>query len=617
MPLSGTCPAPKLALSSGSCEFGQVTLNDSSTASIELRNQSITSLSVNQIATQTQSFSVSQAVPVTIGGNDSIALQVEFRPVGFGRFTDTLTIQSNGGIGKVALSGISPYPTAILSKTASSFPSAVIGTIYRDSLSVKDTTINKLAIDSVFTKTRWFTAGLSKDTCGLNDSLFARITFTPDSARAYTDTLYLVNNSMTPLIKIPVSANVPAPVLNVPTTALSLLPVARTDSSSLDVTIHDPSINALTITALTTETNAFHVRTALPLTVQGKDSVKVQVLFVPTSFGSFLDTLTISSNGGNSKIPLSSSSPYPVAMLTHKNLDYGTVPVGSSQLLDVTVKDSSINALSIDSLYTKTKEYKVSLSRGTVKSQDSAQINVTFTPDTTGVFNDTLYIHNNSQTPLYRLPLSGSSPMPEIAVTNVLSDFTAKAGQSGTQSVRVTNGSINVLVLDSAKTQTKYFKVTTTFPDTVIKGDTASVEISFLPDSVQSYTDTLYVYSNAGSPTVIALSGTGSTPTGILREGNAIPTVYELYQNYPNPFNPTTTIKFALPTQSQVTVTIYDILGREVKELVNDRLQAGYYHFSWNASRYASGVYFYRIVAQSLSGDRKSFVKVNKLLLLK
>ena len=95
------------------------------------------------------------------------------------------------------------------------------------------------------------------------------------------------------------------------------------------------------------------------------------------------------------------------------------------------------------------------------------------------------------------------------------------------------------------------------------------------------------------------------------------PESFHLKQNYPNPFNPTTTIKFALPTQSQVTVTIYDILGREVKELVNDRLQAGYYHFSWNASMYATGVYFYRIVAQSLSGDRRSFVKVKKLLLLK
>ncbi len=96
-----------------------------------------------------------------------------------------------------------------------------------------------------------------------------------------------------------------------------------------------------------------------------------------------------------------------------------------------------------------------------------------------------------------------------------------------------------------------------------------------------------------------------------------VPVTASLSQNYPNPFNPTTTIKFGLPKQSQVSLVVYDILGREVKELLNDKLQAGYYHFTWDATRFASGVYFYRIEAQSLSGDKKSFVEVKKLLLLK
>ena len=617
IPLSGICPAGRLLLGNSSLTYGSVPIGDSLGNILAIKDSSVTGITIKAISTKLQSFHTNVALPFTINGNDSIGLNVWFVPSGYGGFVDTMTIQSNGGTAHIPLSGSSPYPTAILSKTSASFSSSVIGTTYHDSLSIKDTTINKLTIDSAYTRTKWFTASLSKDTCGLNDSLFARVTFTPDSATSYTDTLYLVNNSMTPLVKIPLSGNVPAPVLSVPAAAVMLPQAATTDSSSLDVTIHDPSINPLTVSSLSLMTNAFHIRTALPLTVQGKDSAKVHIVFLPGSFGTFNDTLSIVSNGGTAHIPLSSSSPYPIALISHQSIDYGMVPLGTGQTQNVVVRDSSINALSIDTIYTKTKEYKVSLSRGTVNPADSLTISMTFTPDTTGDFNDTLYIRNNSQTPLYRLPLSGSSPMPEIAVANVLSAFTAKAGQSGTQSVRFTNSSINVLVLDSAKTMTKYFKVTTTFPDTVIKGDTASVEISFLPDSVQSYTDTLYVYSNAGSPTVIALNGTGSTPTGILREGSAIPTVYELYQNYPNPFNPTTTIKFALPTQSQVSVTIYDILGREVKDLVNDRLQAGYYHFSWNASRYASGVYFYRIVAQSLTGDRKSFVQVKKLMLVK
>lgn len=66
-----------------------------------------------------------------------------------------------------------------------------------------------------------------------------------------------------------------------------------------------------------------------------------------------------------------------------------------------------------------------------------------------------------------------------------------------------------------------------------------------------------------------------------------------------------------------MSVIVYDILGRQVSQLVNDRLQAGYYQFTWNAPGYASGVYFYRIVAQSLVDEKKDFVEVKKLMLVK
>lgn len=252
-----------------------------------------------------------------------------------------------------------------------------------------------------------------------------------------------------------------------------------------------------------------------------------------------------------------------------------------------------------------------------ITPNNSITVPVWFKPASFGTFHYSLTITSTGGNA--KIPLTGSSPTPVISLVNPSSSFTAKAGQSQLESIKVTDGSINPLVVDSAKTQTQYFKFSgKTFPDTVRQSDTASIAILFSPDSVRSYEDTLFIYSNATATSItVALSGTGSTPTGIMREGNAIPTVYELYQNYPNPFNPTTTIKFALPEQSQVTVTIYDVLGREVKELVNDKLQAGYYHFSWNASQFASGIYFCRIVAQSITGDRKDFVQVKKLVLIK
>jgi len=89
-----------------------------------------------------------------------------------------------------------------------------------------------------------------------------------------------------------------------------------------------------------------------------------------------------------------------------------------------------------------------------------------------------------------------------------------------------------------------------------------------------------------------------------------VPSELTLSQNYPNPFNPNTTIKFELPRASQVSLRVYDILGREVSVLVHERRNAGVHEVKFNGSNLASGVYFYRLQA----GD---FTETKRLLLLK
>jgi hypothetical protein len=95
------------------------------------------------------------------------------------------------------------------------------------------------------------------------------------------------------------------------------------------------------------------------------------------------------------------------------------------------------------------------------------------------------------------------------------------------------------------------------------------------------------------------------------------PARYDLNQNYPNPFNPSTTIKFNVPEASNVTLRIYDIVGREVTTLVNNYFAAGYHSVSWNAGAMASGVYFYRITVTSVNGQKQSFIEERKLILMK
>ena len=98
--------------------------------------------------------------------------------------------------------------------------------------------------------------------------------------------------------------------------------------------------------------------------------------------------------------------------------------------------------------------------------------------------------------------------------------------------------------------------------------------------------------------------------------GSDIPTSFALDQNYPNPFNPSTTIRFGLPSAGNVSLIIYDVLGREVTTLVKGTLNAGYHTATWNASSVASGVYFARLTVTNEFG-KVAFNKVTKLLLMK
>jgi hypothetical protein len=98
---------------------------------------------------------------------------------------------------------------------------------------------------------------------------------------------------------------------------------------------------------------------------------------------------------------------------------------------------------------------------------------------------------------------------------------------------------------------------------------------------------------------------------------SAIPKQFALDNAYPSPFNPSTRLQYTLPVDSKVRVTVYNLLGQAVAELVNGVETAGYKSVEWNASNFSSGVYFYRLEATSISDAGKSFTRVKKMILIK
>jgi hypothetical protein len=107
---------------------------------------------------------------------------------------------------------------------------------------------------------------------------------------------------------------------------------------------------------------------------------------------------------------------------------------------------------------------------------------------------------------------------------------------------------------------------------------------------------------------VIVTTGPGST--GVTSGESLLPMMFALAQNYPNPFNPTTTIRYALPHSTYVTLTVYNTLGQQVAQLVNERQQAGYHDVIFHGDGLASGVYFYKLEGEGM-------VEIRKMLLMK
>ncbi|MCI0514691.1 T9SS type A sorting domain-containing protein, partial [candidate division KSB1 bacterium] len=127
------------------------------------------------------------------------------------------------------------------------------------------------------------------------------------------------------------------------------------------------------------------------------------------------------------------------------------------------------------------------------------------------------------------------------------------------------------------------------------------------PPYFEGYIDNVQLYNYPAMNLLKGIVGVANTPH--------TPLAFELSLNYPNPFNPTTEIQFTLPKFQKVNLTIFDVLGKQVKMLVDKKMEPGRYFVSWDGTNdfglpVSSGIYFYK-----LRGD--DMVKVRKMTLLK
>jgi hypothetical protein len=382
---------------------------------ITIRNMTNVSRSITAFATRDTEFTVLTRVPVVIPALDSIAVSVKFLPARFGVITDVLDIRSDsndeGIVEQIPLIGGATPPTIGTSAAELDFGNIPRGLASTRSIQFSNTSKNVLIIDSIYTRNGLFE--VSPTRLVVNDTGSLWISYKPSVQGSFTDVLYLENNSQTPILRIPIfGSSQGLPITDAE--AVDFGPDPVQDSVVASVWIHNTLASSLTFVNAFGTNGAFVAKIQFPIVLNSHDSLKVVLGFDPPSFGEYIDTLLFVSDSADVALFASGSSPPPELAASIKQINFGTIQSDSTGEKSIELRDSSVNLLRIDSIYTASKTFSIDHLKMPIllRQADSLKIDVVFSPVAQGTFLDTVYIENNSPQMIAKLALTGvSSPV--------------------------------------------------------------------------------------------------------------------------------------------------------------------------------------------------------------
>ena len=312
-------------------------------------------------------------------------------------------------------------------------------------------------------------------------------------------------------------------------------------------------------------------------------------------------------------------SPEPNITVEPESLIFDTTAVGSSSVDMLSITNTGSDTLLIYNLFSPDSIFSVNTDSFNVLPGDSQIVLVTFVPNQPTDYSSDLFIVNNdpeTDTLVVLLTGVGFILAPEIFVDPMSLTFdTTAAGSSNLKLLTIYNTGNATLTISNISSTESVFSTNLTSYD-IQPGDSQMVQVAFTPTEPIIYTSNLFVISNDSEmdTLIVPVSGVGIMLARIELDAQ-LPHILVLYPNYPNPFNPVTTLRYDLPEQTHVNITVYDMLGRQVKTLINHTQDAGYKSVIWNATNdygkpVSAGIYLYQIQA----GE---YMLTKKMVLLK
>jgi hypothetical protein len=410
---------PQLKVSVSSLSFGSETVNTASTQTLTLTSSGTSAVTVSSDAISGTGFTiVGGTLPATLNPNQTLALQVQFKPTATGAVTGKLTVSSNsttGGTAAVALSGTgtaAASPQLTLSTSSLSFGSDTVNAAKTMSLTLTSSGTAAVTVNSgAITGTGFaIVGGTLPATLNPNQTLALQVQFAPTATGAVTGQLILNSNSTTGgTATVALSGTgmaAASPELTLSASSLSFGSDTVNIAKTLSLTLTSTGTSAVTVnSAAITGTGFTIVAASFPVTLNANQSVTVQVQFDPTTTGAASGQITISSNsttGGTAAVALSGTGTAASPQLTigASSLSFGSLTVNTASTLSLTLTSSGTSAVAVNSAAITGAGFTMvgGSFPVTLNPTQTLTLQVQFEPTTAGAVTGQLAISSNSTT---------------------------------------------------------------------------------------------------------------------------------------------------------------------------------------------------------------------------
>lgn len=525
VPMTGTGLAPTIGVAPTSLSFGSVLLNTPRVLALTVSNTGTSTLNVTNITSNNGQF-VPSATSFTVAPGGSQSVNVTFTPTALGNRSGTLSIIHNdaltGSPTTLSMSGTGINPVIAVAPATLAFGTVQAGSSSALSLTVSNTGTSDLVVSGVSSSNPRFSPDLTSFTVGPGANRAVSVTFAPTAGGAQTGTLTLTHNATGGTTSVSMTGTGASPAISLSPSSLAFGNVAVGANASLALTVSNPGTAVLNVTNITASDGQY-VPDLTSFSVAAGGSQVVNVTFTPVATGSQPASLSITHNaaGSPTSVTLSGTGTSASIGLSPLALAFGSVVVGSSSSLALTITNTGGASLSVTNLTSNDGQFAPDATSFTISAGGSRVVNVAFTPTAGGSYTGTLSIAHSAMGSPATVPLSGTGTTPQISVSPCALTFgSVVVGTSSALLLTVTNpGDADLNVTATTSDDGRYTASPTSY--TVAPGASRTVTVTFTPTTTGAQAATLSLTHNAaGSPTTVALDGTGTAPQFSIAPGS-------------------------------------------------------------------------------------------------